>query len=62
MCYLGKPVDTFPYVGGVGGIVMSWFLSPIFSGIIAMILFAVTRALVLRKDFNSNRINLHIQF
>ena len=25
-----KPVDTFPYVGGVGGIVMSWFLSPLF--------------------------------
>ena len=53
-----KEVDTFPYVGGVGGIVMSWFLSPIFSGIIAMVLFAVTRASVLRKDFNSNRINI----
>ena len=53
-----KEVDTFPYVGGVGGIVMSWFLSPIFSGIIAIVLFAVTRASVLRKDFNSNRINI----
>lgn len=52
-----KPVDTFPYVGGVGGIVLSWVLSPIFSAIIAMILFSLTRTSVLRKDFNSNRIN-----
>ena len=22
-----KQIDTFPYIGGVGGIVMSWFLS-----------------------------------
>ena len=30
-----KPMETFPYVGGVGGIVMSWFISPVFSGLIA---------------------------
>ena len=53
-----KPVDTFPYIGGVGGIVVSWFLSPIFSGIIASIIFGITRSLVLRKDFDTNRINL----
>tara|TARA_Y100001970_G_C14244659_1_gene867244 strand:+ start:1278 stop:2720 length:1443 start_codon:yes stop_codon:yes gene_type:complete len=52
-----KPVDTFPYVGGVGGIVMSWFLSPVFSGIIAIMIFYTTRMCVLRKDFDSNRIN-----
>ena len=52
-----KPVETFPYVGGVGGIVMSWFLSPVFSGLIAMFVFSLTRCLVLRKEFNSNRIN-----
>ena len=52
-----KPVETFPYVGGVGGIVLSWFLSPIFSGLIAMFVFAVTRRFVLRHDFNSYRIN-----
>ena len=28
-----KESDTFPYVGGVSGIVLSWFLSPIFSAI-----------------------------
>lgn len=53
-----KDVDTFPYIGGVGGIVMSWFLSPIFSGIIASVIFGITRYLVLRKDFDTNRINL----
>jgi sodium-dependent phosphate transporter len=52
-----KPLDTFPYVGGVGGIVMSWFISPIFSGLIAMFVFFSTRALVLRHDFTSKRIN-----
>ena len=53
-----KPVETFPYVGGVGGIVMSWFLSPVFSGMIACIVYSLTRTFVLRKDFNSNRINI----
>tara|TARA_Y100000816_G_C26090676_1_gene576324 strand:+ start:666 stop:2117 length:1452 start_codon:yes stop_codon:yes gene_type:complete len=52
-----KPVDAFPYVGGVSGIVMSWFLSPIFSAIIAIFVFQITRVYVLRKDFNSNRLN-----
>lgn len=52
-----KAVDTFPYIGGVGGIVMSWVLSPVFSGIIASGVFGITRSLVLRKDFNTNRIN-----
>ena len=52
-----KPVETFPYVGGVGGIVMSWFLSPLFSGIIAAGVFGVTRIYVLRQNFNSYRIN-----
>ena len=41
-----KPVETFPYVGGVGGIVMSWFLSPLFSGLIAAGVFGVTRIYV----------------
>ena len=53
-----KPIETFPYVGGVVGIVMSWFLSPLFSGMIACIVYSLTRTFVLRKDFNSNRINI----
>jgi len=52
-----KPVETFPYVGGVGGIVMSWVLSPLFSGLIACGVFGITRIYVLRKDFNTSRIN-----
>ena len=52
-----KPVDTFPYVGGVSGIVMSWFISPIFSLLIAILIFSSTRVLVLRHNFESNRIN-----
>lgn len=52
-----KSVETFPYIGGVGGIVASWVISPVFSGLIAMFIFAVTRITVLRKDFHSRRIN-----
>ena len=50
-------VETFPYIGGVGGIVISWFISPVFSGLIAMGIFFTTRTLVLRHNFNTNRIN-----
>lgn len=53
-----KQIDTFPYIGGVGGIVMSWFLSPVFSGIIASIVFWLTRKFVLRHPFESKRINI----
>ena len=53
-----KETDTFPYVGGVSGIVTSWFISPVFSGIISYIVFGLTRCLVLRHDFKTNRINI----
>ena len=52
-----KPVETFPYIGGVGGIVMSWFISPIFSGIISSLLFVILRSQVLRYPYESNRLN-----
>jgi len=52
-----KSVDTFPYIGGVGGIITSWFISPILSGLISCLIFFLTRKFVLRKEFNSNRIN-----
>ena len=45
-----KSSDTFPYVGGVSGIVLSWFLSPIFSAIIAGFIFFITRLTVLRRE------------
>ena len=52
-----KPVETFPYIGGVGGIVMSWIISPIFSGVISSLLFAIVRSQVLRYPYESNRLN-----
>ena len=52
-----KPVTTFPYVGGVSGIILSWFLSPLFSAILAAGLFYVLRIFVLRHEFESKRIN-----
>lgn len=43
-----EPSDSFPYVGGVSGIILSWIISPVFSGLFAMIFFAITRAAILR--------------
>ena len=43
-----EPSDNFPFVGGVSGIVLSWVISPVFSGLFAMAFFAITRAAVLR--------------
>ena len=45
-----KETDSFPYIGGVSGIVLSWFLSPIFSAIVAGSLFFITRLSVLRRE------------
>lgn len=50
--------DTFPYVGGVSGIVASWVLSPVFSAMIAMLIFSVVRWTVLTKSFESFRSNI----
>ena len=52
-----KPLTTFPYVGGVSGIVLSWLLSPLFSAIFAAGLFYILRIFVLRHDFETKRIN-----
>lgn len=52
-----KPLNTFPFVGGVGGIILSWFLSPLFSAIIAAFVFQILRTFVLRHEFKSERIN-----
>lgn len=53
-----EPKDTFPFVGGVGGIIASWVISPLFSALIAIVLFGTTRSLVLRKSFESIRANI----
>ena len=49
-----KATDSFPWVGGVSGIVMSWFLSPIFSALFASFIFYMTRFTVLRRDNSFN--------
>ena len=43
-----EPSDSFPYVGGVAGIILSWIISPVFSALFAMTFFAITRAAILR--------------
>ena len=50
-----KETDSFPYVGGVSGIVLSWFLSPIFSAIVAGSIFFITRLTVLRRENSFNK-------
>lgn len=57
-----KYVDNFPYVGGVSGIVISWILSPLFSGIISSVLFGSLRNFVLRRPYSSNRIIIFYPF
>lgn len=47
--------DSFPYVGGVLGIVASWVVSPLFSAIISGSVFASIRAFVLRNENSYNR-------
>ena len=45
-----KAAESFPYVGGVLGIVVSWFLSPLFSALSGGFIFYITRLSVLRRD------------
>ena len=47
--------DTFPYIGGVFGIVVSWFVSPVLSAIISTSLFATIRFFVLRSKNSFDR-------
>ena len=50
-----KASASFPWVGGVSGIVLSWFLSPIFSAIVSSFIFYLTRLTVLRKEDSFNK-------
>ena len=46
--------ESFPYIGGVGGIVLSWVISPLFSAALASLLFGGLRGglLRLKNSFN----------
>ena len=47
--------ETFPYVGGVGGIVLSWLISPLFSALISGSIFGMIRGYILRKENSFER-------
>ena len=49
--------DTFPYIGGVGGIILSWVISPIVSGTLAAGVYNGLRIGVLRHPFSSPRLH-----
>lgn len=51
-----KSLDTFPFVGGVSGMVISWFISPLLSGIISSTIFLLIRTLILRKKYEDKYI------
>lgn len=53
-----KKEDNFPYVGGVSGIILSWLISPLFSGILSAIMYGLIRILILRHSYNSIRLNI----
>ena len=46
--------ESFPYIGGVSGIVLSWVISPLFSALLASLLFGGLRSglLRLKNSFN----------
>ena len=60
-CVVWYKKREFPYVG-VSGIVISWIISPIFSGIITSVIFYTIRELILRVEFESRRLNIIYQF
>ena len=51
-----KARDTFPYVGGVFGMILSWFISPILSGLISSGLYGIIRVTILRKKYEDKYI------
>ncbi len=50
-----EPSNEFPFMKGIGPIVISWFLSPLLAALITLILFLLVRTLVLRRA-NSTKI------
>jgi sodium-dependent phosphate transporter len=50
-----QAIDSFPWIGGVSGIVISWFISPIFSAFISGFIFYITRLTVLRREHSFDK-------
>lgn len=50
-----ESAEMFPYLKGVSSIVASWAISPVLSGILAVILFLFVRTFVLRSQDSYRR-------
>lgn len=50
-----KKKDDFPFVGGVAGIVVSWFVAPVLSCAFATVLFLFVRTFILRSEHSYER-------
>jgi sodium-dependent phosphate transporter len=48
--------DNFPYIEGVIGMIISWFVSPVLSGCISSSLYYIIRRFILRKNYESKYI------
>lgn len=46
--------STFPFIGGIVPVMVSWFMSPVLAALVGYVLYYVTRATVLRRE-NSTR-------
>ena len=53
-----EPKETFPYIGGVSGIVLSWIVSPFFSAMISSSLFYIIRSFILRSKYSFDRTSI----
>ena len=51
-----ESISDFPYISGVSAIVLSWILSPVLSGVCAVILYVALRNLCLRSEYAFDRI------
>lgn len=51
-----KSLDNFPFIGGVSGMVISWVVSPLLSGIISSTTFIIIRKFILRKRYEDKYI------
>jgi sodium-dependent phosphate transporter len=45
-----RSTTTFPYIGGLSGIILSWVISPVLACTFSVVLFGLTRLLVLRRQ------------
>ncbi len=42
--------STFPFIGGIVPVIVSWLMSPVLAAVFSYVLYYVTRATVLRRQ------------